>query len=87
MKSRSDIGRVQGDDQFGGSPMNLGLALQVLWKSASSRLDHRLRCLRLVPLAHGQDGCILAPPEFRGDLAVRHERFLSELRLCSLDDP
>jgi hypothetical protein len=40
-----------------------------------------------VPLAHGQDGGIPALLELGAYLGVRHKMFLSELRLCSFDDP
>jgi hypothetical protein len=68
-----DITRAKGDDQLGGSPMNLCLPLEVLWKSATSCLDQALRRLSLVPLACREECSIPAALKLRSDFRLRHQ--------------
>jgi hypothetical protein len=51
--------------------MDLGLALQILWKPATSRLNKRPLCLRFMPLPHGNKSSVPTALEFWGDFADR----------------
>src|SRR5580658_6470871 len=66
--------RAQSADQFHRPLTHLGLAFQVLRKPAASRLNHCFLCLRLMPLAHRQDGRIPAALELRSDHRLAHGR-------------
>jgi hypothetical protein len=59
----SDIIRAEGNDKFGGLPVDLSLSLQVLWKPAAPRLNQRLVCLRLMPVSCGTESGIPASLE------------------------
>src|ERR1700685_4125253 len=68
----SDIIRAEGADQLSRTLMDLGLSLQVLWEPAAPRLDQRLLCLRLVPVAHREESRIPASLELGRDFGIGH---------------
>jgi hypothetical protein len=78
MRLWSNVVWAQGGDHLGGSLMDLGFALEILWEPATPRLYQRLFRLRLMPKARGHESSIPPSLEFWGDLGDRigHRWFL-----------
>jgi hypothetical protein len=63
--------RTQDGDQFGGPPMDLGFALEILWEPTAFRLHQRFLRLGLMPRPRGHESSIPPMLKFWGDLGNR----------------